>query len=1003
MVAPIELFRYFVGRAPRPRRQVLRFVLAELNTDFTREVLAAVTLPDARVSVRTLARAHLSDNAATERLDDIERNFPLQRFLEAWESETPATLQAALALVQTIFDRPVTAIISDPEFNAARDTLRDLLIALKLAVLKEALPIRRTSDMLRAAELLLRLVEDPDSLDLDETSAILKAVIALPRELFPPADPVELDPDTDPPDDDPTDEDTAERAKRLEFAAVEIVSLSGSGIERMRRSTGSSDPRAPGGPDDLSAPGRTATSEPESATITAARADDDADDLPDEVSFIGISETAVARLSSDTRELLDELDLDVTGLPYDEVLDRIEVEHQIATLRLVGTEAAETAQPRLRTGTAVMPAAGTASPLVPGMGTILDPSSLPPTTVGPIKPIGVGDLLVTRQQIKRYEAGEISHVENVLQSESRNRETRRLRRTEETFVFEEEEKKEEERDLQTTERLEMQSEVQNTLREDKQFNIGGSVSAGYGPFVQVEVSSAYETGTSQEQINKLATSYAKEVTERTASKVALRTRREQTRKTIEEFEEKNQHGFDNTEGTEHLSGIYQWLDRVYELQVYNYGLRVLFEFVVPEPSALLLRAIEHQIGKPEGLTPPTKPSFGPGHLTRTNYGQYVRLYEAEGIQPPPKFATRIGKSFTFTSQSGEPEDNTSEALLNVPEGFKATSCSASILLYGNTNQTRRAYVSVGSNSLFQKKRADGSALPDTSDYHDTLPEIAGEVPVAFYAVNVLNCTATVTIHCVHTQTAFEKWQVETYDALLRGYEAQRARYEEKLAILKAERASAGPEGRNPGQNRLIERREIKRLAIAMMTGQHFAKTGVHLSPQAAEFNFDAAERAGVYAGFWEKAIQWNELQWELLPYFWTSRDTWARMLYEDSDPLHAEFISAGAAMVRFAVSPGYEAAVLHFLETGGVWEGGDEPSVTSEEYAAMLDEVEAARNRETSESPLETPEGAGEIAVGDPWEIRVPTTLVKLRQDNALPEWAKDEDGRWHPVDPLDP
>ncbi|MGC3940616.1 hypothetical protein ACOTTU_22680 [Roseobacter sp. EG26] len=997
MVAPIELFRYFVGRAPRPRRIVYRLILAELNTTFSRDILAAAASPRAREAVRSVSRAHIAQNTATQQLDDIERRFPLRRFAESWDNDAPDTLGAARAMVLAIFNRPVEDVVGDDEFNRIRDILRDLMIALKLAVLPESLPIRRASDMLRASELLLTLHQNPEAIDFEDSSALLKAVIALPPELFPPADPVELEEEPEPPEEDPTTEKLEERAKRLELAAAEVVGLSGSGIERVRRAR-----VATGGPDALSAGGRESTTGRTATTAAAARLSDEADDISDEISFIGVSQAAVGRLSSDTQDLLAELDVDITGRPYDEVLDRIEVEHQMTTLRLIDADAADGAGPRIRTGSAVMPAAGTASPLFPGMGTILDPSSLPPTTVGPIKPIGVGDLLVTRQQIKRYEAGEISHVENVLQSESRNRETRRLRRTEETFVFEEEEKKEEERDLQTTERLEMQSEIQNTLREDKQFNIGGSVSAGYGPFVQVEVSSAYETGTSQEQINKLATSYAKEVTERTASKVALRTRREQTRKTIEEFEEKNQHGFDNTEGTEHLSGIYQWLDRVYELQVYNYGLRVLFEFVVPEPSALLLRAIEHQIGKPEGLKPPRKPSFGPGHLTRTNYGKYVRRYEAEGVQPPPAFATRIGKSFTFTSQSGEAEDNTSEALLNVPEGFKAVSCSAKILHYGFTSDTRRAYVSVGSNSLHLKKRAEGSASPDSSDLHDTLPEIAGEVPVAFYAVNVLNCSATVTIHCVHTQAAFEKWQVETYDALLRGYDAQRGRYEEKLAILKAERSGAAPEGRNPGQNRLIERREIKRLSIAMMTGQHFANTGVHLSPQAAEFNFDAAERAGVYARFWEKAIQWNELQWELLPYFWTSRDTWARMLYEDTDPLHAEFISAGAALVRFAVSPGYEAAVLHFLETGGVWEGGDEPSVTSEEYAAMLDEVEAVRNRETGDGPLATPEGSGEIPVGDPWEIRVPTTLVKLRQDNALPEWVKDEDGRWHPVDQPD-
>ena len=37
-----------------------------------------------------------------------------------------------------------------------------------------------------------------------------------------------------------------------------------------------------------------------------------------------------------------------------------------------------------------------------------------------------------------------------------------------------------------------------------------------------------------------------------------------------------------------ISGIYRWVDKIYEAQVYNYGLReALIEVVVPEPAALL--------------------------------------------------------------------------------------------------------------------------------------------------------------------------------------------------------------------------------------------------------------------------------------------------------------------------------------------------------------------------------------------------------------------------------
>ena len=38
--------------------------------------------------------------------------------------------------------------------------------------------------------------------------------------------------------------------------------------------------------------------------------------------------------------------------------------------------------------------------------------------------------------------------------------------------------------------------------------------------------------------------------------------------------------------------------------------------------------------------------------------------------------------------------------------------------------------------------------------------------------------------------------------------------------------------------------------------------------------------------------------------------------------------------------------------------------------------------------------------VGEPWEVRVPTTLIKLRSDDKLPAWKKKPDGSWVEVNP---
>ena len=77
------------------------------------------------------------------------------------------------------------------------------------------------------------------------------------------------------------------------------------------------------------------------------------------------------------------------------------------------------------------------------------PASVP-ASHGTIKPVGVGDLLIVRQQLKSYQGGEVGHIENILLGEFKKRSTLRRRETEETVTVEDEITKTEERDTQTT-------------------------------------------------------------------------------------------------------------------------------------------------------------------------------------------------------------------------------------------------------------------------------------------------------------------------------------------------------------------------------------------------------------------------------------------------------------------------------------------------------------------------------------------------------------------------
>ena len=66
--------------------------------------------------------------------------------------------------------------------------------------------------------------------------------------------------------------------------------------------------------------------------------------------------------------------------------------------------------------------------------------------------------------------------------------------------------------------------------------------------------------------------------------------------------------------------------------------------------------------------------------------------------------------------------------------------------------------------------------------------------------------------------------------------------------------------------------------------------------------------------------------------------------------------------------------------------GGPLPTISDPTYLPIAEEI-----AERSGKPM------GEIPQGDPWDVTVPTALVKLRKDDNLPTWQKQSDGTWTP------
>ena len=155
-----------------------------------------------------------------------------------------------------------------------------------------------------------------------------------------------------------------------------------------------------------------------------------------------------------------------------------------------------------------------------------------PHTKGKVTPAGIADLLVVKQTLKRYEAADIAHVENVLKGESKQRTHTKTTRTETTVFTETEATKDEEHELASTTRFEMAKETSNTINEDASLKADLKVSAKYGPAVSVDTSVEGSVSRSKEEVTKAASKYSQDVTERTVKKITERILQRRSTTTI---------------------------------------------------------------------------------------------------------------------------------------------------------------------------------------------------------------------------------------------------------------------------------------------------------------------------------------------------------------------------------------------------------------------------------------------------------------------------------------
>lgn len=586
-----------------------------------------------------------------------------------------------------------------------------------------------------------------------------------------------------------------------------------------------------------------------------------------------------------------------------------------------------------------------------------------------IKRLGISDYRKVEQSICCYVAGEVSHIENIMAREYKDRETRSLHSRTETDTKSTETEKEKLSDTTTAERFEMNQEVASVLAKDTQLNGHASFNANWGPkggaSYGLETGADFSTATSSEISDSQAVTYAKDVTTRALEKVILKTKEERTVKVIEEFEEKNTHGFDNRKGDSHISGVYRWVDKIYKNQVINYGKRLMYEFMIPEPAAFHNLAITTDKKIKEPIDPRTFDGIlnlkDYRKINANTYAHWAGIYNAD-VEPMPEQYISISKSVSREIQGDNGAGSQAgEGKMEIPDDYEIDgftghfTCKASKHgIAGNVT----GIVSVAGVNYAYGTNTDVYINSDNISNAKLTKTLEFSVVSWDTGAYFFNLVAK----CKLTDQAYKQWQINTFNTIIKAYEEKVAAYNIKVAEVTTKKTN--PKFFRQIENMMLRKNCISYLASQENMGADLLKDRTNLAKLRVDYTNENLETYAARVKFFEQAFEWNIMSYNFYPFYWANKDNW-KSLYNVNkidDPLHRSFLQSGMARVIVTVRPGFEEVVNWYMATGQIWNGGQVPTPDNDLFLSIIEE-------------LREPEGA----VEETWETRVPSSLTVIQ------------------------
>lgn len=624
-----------------------------------------------------------------------------------------------------------------------------------------------------------------------------------------------------------------------------------------------------------------------------------------------------------------------------------------------------------------------------------------------INKIGVADYRRVEQELCCYVPGEVSNIENIMAREYKEKSVRKLSRFESGSETKSSQEAESESESTSSDRFEMSNEVANVLDKEKSgslnFNAavhGGNNTQGFNAGTGGDISFGQSTSKSDTE----SKNFAQDITRRALERITQKVSSKRTSKMVQEVEQRSNHGFDNRQGDKHVTGVYRWVDKVYKNRIVNYGKRLIYEFMIPEPSkfykeAIIIKAEEEGTNRfelkgetgSEGVIPkPFHPSKyeinDASSIRRDSYVSSAALYGLNVDAPKDQFV-KVVAVVSEAFGTGDGPKTLANKDLRVPQDYQCTRLESDITFRYKSKDKTYGSISVNVAGEVRSKNFGDNEGADAMSIVKDVNYLEGEVPLTVIAKKCTVVSVSAEANCELKRSIYEQWQQDVYGAILNEYENQLKQYNDAMraaaeeeakrkALLDADKPVDQVLKTHPKFNAEIVKNELKRLCIEMLMepfghvqGKSFYGKGTEDIPQLS-----LGEDLDAYSSqvkFFEQAFDWDIMAQKFYPYYWAKKSDW-KALFQAQDGLDyifQAFLQSGMSRVMIPVREGFEDAVTYYMETGDIWNGSGLVVSTSDKlYLSIVDEVTDTEG----------------IVEGSEWETIVPSTLNVLQGKSVL-------------------